>query len=134
MAKRYSEEWRQNVSKGVRKFNSTNVVSEETRSKLSAACRDNNRNRDYVRKPIEELKSWPKVRARIFEERGRVCELCGWEELNTFHNIVPVQIDHIDGDKSNNSRENLRIVCPNCHSLTEHFMNYSGRGMKSKDI
>lgn len=26
--------------------------------------------------------------------------------------------DHIDGDKHNNSRENLRLLCPNCHSTT----------------
>lgn len=30
-------------------------------------------------------------------------------------------IDHIDGDASNNKRENIRMICPNCDSQTETF-------------
>lgn len=32
-----------------------------------------------------------------------------------------MQIDHIDGDYKNCRPENLRILCPNCHSLTPTF-------------
>lgn len=31
------------------------------------------------------------------------------------------QIDHIDGDRFNNLKENLRFLCPNCHSQTDTF-------------
>lgn len=34
---------------------------------------------------------------------------------------LTLEIDHIDGDRGNNTRENLRIVCPNCHSQTPTF-------------
>lgn len=34
---------------------------------------------------------------------------------------LTLHLDHIDGDKSNNSLENLRLLCPNCHSQTETF-------------
>jgi 5-methylcytosine-specific restriction endonuclease McrA len=39
----------------------------------------------------------------------------------TEHNGKPItlQIDHIDGDRENNTFENLRFICPNCHSQTE---------------
>ena len=49
------------------------------------------------------------------------CSQCGWAEVNPVTGLVPVQVDHIDGDWRNSSEENLRLLCPNCHSLTETF-------------
>jgi hypothetical protein len=44
------------------------------------------------------------------------CELCGWAERAP-DGRLPLELDHINGDKTDNRFENLRIVCPNCHSL-----------------
>ncbi len=44
------------------------------------------------------------------------CELCGWDE-RTAGGRIPVELDHINGDNRDNRLENLRILCPNCHSL-----------------
>lgn len=82
------------------------------------------RNKEYP-----EGKSWGKIRKKIFEERGRKCERCGWCEVNPFNGHIPVQIDHINGDNTDHRPENLMVLCPNCHSLTEHFMFY-GRKRK----
>lgn len=49
------------------------------------------------------------------------CEKCGWGEKNPITGKVPLQIHHIDGDCTNNRFENLQILCPNCHSLTETY-------------
>lgn len=59
-------------------------------------------------------------RQRILEEQGGLCTLCGieacWNDLPlVFH------LDHVDGDRKNNSRENLRLICPNCHSQTDTY-------------
>ena len=44
---------------------------------------------------------------------------------------VPIELDHIDGNSENNSLENLRILCPNCHSLTPTYKSSNkGKGRK----
>lgn len=61
------------------------------------------------------------VRRYLFEKYNNSCQLCGWNQVNKFTGLVPLQIHHIDGDCMNNSEENLQLLCPNCHSLTENF-------------
>lgn len=41
--------------------------------------------------------------------------------------LLVLELDHIDGDNSNNELVNLRILCGNCHSQTKNF-----RGRKEK--
>jgi len=44
------------------------------------------------------------------------CELCSWAEVS-IDGRTPVELDHINGDHEDNRLENLRILCPNLHSL-----------------
>lgn len=55
------------------------------------------------------------------EHRGWKCEQCGWNEINPETGKVPVQVDHKDGCWKNNHIDNLRVLCPNCHSLTPTY-------------
>lgn len=55
----------------------------------------------------------------IKEQQG-YCAICGCEQIHNGKKLVFV-LDHIDGDASNNKRENLRCICPNCDSQTDTF-------------
>lgn len=57
------------------------------------------------------------------EKYGEKCSLCGWKQRHSVTGNVPLEIDHEDGDANNNAEENLRLLCPNCHSLTLNFRN-----------
>ncbi|MFD0225223.1 HNH endonuclease signature motif containing protein [Streptomyces hirsutus] len=52
------------------------------------------------------------------------CTLCGTGSVWRGRSL-PLEVDHVDGDWRNNRIENLRFLCPNCHSTTD---NYRGRG------
>ncbi|HTW17818.1 MAG TPA: HNH endonuclease [Nocardioides sp.] len=67
----------------------------------------------------------PPLLRRALAEIGRpyVCEGCA-NDGTWRSRPLRLHVDHIDGDFENNEAENLRFLCPNCHSQTDNF---SGR-------
>ena len=63
----------------------------------------------------------------LLEKANYQCEECGWNKINKFTGRSPLEIDHIDGDAYNNFPENLRVLCPNCHSLKRTAKNIGNR-------
>ena len=61
------------------------------------------------------------VKVYLRTKYNNSCQYCGWHEVNPYTGLVPLQIHHIDGNCKNNKEENLQLLCPNCHSLTENF-------------
>lgn len=69
-----------------------------------------------------------KLKNRLLSEgyKERRCECCGLAEWNG--EKIPLELHHINGDNTDNRIENLEILCPNCHALTD---NYRGRNRAS---
>lgn len=64
------------------------------------------------------------IRYGIKEARCEGCERTEWRG-----EAIPLELDHIDGDRFNNRLDNLRLLCPNCHALTP---TYRGRNMGTR--
>lgn len=70
-----------------------------------------------------------KLKNRLFSAglKQRECEICGWAKMSE-DGRIPLELDHINGDRTDNRLENLRVLCPNCHSLQP---THRGRNKKS---
>lgn len=53
------------------------------------------------------------------QEREWKCECCGLTEWQGKR--LPLEVHHINGDRTDQRRENLQILCPNCHAITENW-------------
>lgn len=63
------------------------------------------------------------IKRYLVERSDEKCSVCKWNKRHPITNKVPLEVDHIDGDSENNNLKNLRLLCPNCHSLTPFFRN-----------
>lgn len=68
-----------------------------------------------------------KLRIKLLKEglKKHICERCGNSEWEG--QPIPLEVHHINGDKTKNELSNLQLLCPNCHALTS---TYRGKNIK----
>ena len=85
--------------------------------------------------PIEDILSGKveyrntlNLKNRLLKEniKEHKCENCGNSEW--LGNKIPLELHHINGNNTDNRLENLQLLCPNCHALTD---NYRGNNTRS---
>lgn len=91
--------------------------SKEDREKSRVAFAEKKYN-EYLNTSFDDLSLKLKKR-RVIEEQGGVCLWCG--NNHWLSQTLVLELDHIDGNNTNHNRNNLRALCPNCHSLTPTF-------------
>jgi len=66
----------------------------------------------------------------LLKKYGNNCMECGQKGIWN-DKLLYMHMDHIDGNSDNNLPENLRLICPNCHTQTDTFCS-KGVGNKVK--
>ena len=70
------------------------------------------------------------MRVKLLEYYGNKCDICGIEPKWN-DKILNFILDHIDGNASNNEKEKLRFVCPNCDSQLDTFKSKNKNSARS---
>lgn len=81
----------------------------------------NKNNFDYSRFRYGVAIKSANLKDALVELRGYKCECCG--NSNWLSKLITLEVHHKDGDPLNNELENLKLLCPNCHSYTENWRN-----------
>ena len=91
--------------------------------KCSASYNHKNAYKDFIENNDKYCRGnyTPKAFRDFFvKEQNGVCAICGNKPIWNDKPLIFI-IDHIDGDASNNKRENLRCICPNCDSQLDTY-------------
>ena len=109
----------------------------------SLKCQRSYERKQYVQKVNEGLCNGTKksgdttkisdsIRSYLFQKYNNKCQLCGWGISHPITGKVPLEVHHKDGDRNNNKEENLQLLCPNCHSLTENYKYLNSKKYKKE--
>ena len=80
---------------------------------------------EIITNKSHSLRRWI-LKKEYLKYKCNICSISSWNNKK-----IILDLDHIDGDRSNNKIENLRFLCPNCHSQTPTFR---GKNINNKQL
>lgn len=120
-ARNFSVETKSKISNSLKQSAKLNAnkpkrkLTDEELAKWRESIKKTYKNK-YDSMSFDELSIWKKRDRLISEQQGK-CADCGLSEWKS--QPISLELDHKDGNTDNNSRENLWMICPNCHSTTD---------------
>ena len=143
MAKKYNiDEWKSqiievcNTSKSMAEASSKLTMNYKTFAKLAKeiGCSIPNKSgkgiaknsgtryllKDILNGKYPQYQSY-KIKIRMLEEgvKEHQCENCNLKEWQKIQ--IPLELHHKDGNSNNHKLDNLELLCPNCHALTDTY-------------
>jgi DNA-directed RNA polymerase subunit N (RpoN/RPB10) len=123
-------------------INCGKTISKHTKKYCSNKCSSDHTYKQYIERWKDGKESGSHsngfkvsryVRRYLLEKYNNKCSRCGWDKENPFVGAVILEVEHIDGDCTNNREKNLDLICPNCHSLTSTYKSLNkGNGNRSR--
>lgn len=111
-----SENLKLAYKEGTRKSAFLNVSKEDAKNWRDKGIK--NRIKNLKSQPFESWGRLLKKQLLLVEQENK----CLWCKNDKWNGIaIVLEVDHINGDKSNETRENLRLLCPNCHAQTDTY-------------
>lgn len=89
------------------------------------------RKEEILSADVDSLK-YGRLRERILYEQNEKCNKCGLKDW--LGEPITLELEHKDGDNKNNSRDNLEMLCPNCHSQTKTWRGRNTKGGRNKKV
>jgi hypothetical protein len=90
------------------------------RTYCSSPCMGRHRRRQAIEAAASQgVGTAPTFKRLLLETHGEKCWECG--ESEWLGHPIPLELEHVDGNSENNSLDNLKILCCNCHALTPTY-------------
>ncbi len=123
-----------NANKGTPSWSKGKILGPDALDSTRRASARENANKNSLLKfesgNMTERSALRKHLQRLFGNRCSSCSIENWNGKP-----ITLQVDHIDGNAGNNLPENLRLMCPNCHSQTENFgARNKGNGRRARGL
>ncbi len=109
-----AKRWIENLKKDPVAWNEYRKKQGEATAKRYAN-KEENRLKYLTETPFNQLGQDAKRDKIILDQKGE-CGKCKTKEW--FGTLLALEVDHINGNHKDNSRDNLIALCPNCHSIT----------------